>query len=502
MLLGDLLRSIPDVQVQGIPRIPVTGVMYDSRRVRAGNIFVGIRGEKADGTAFFKDAVRRGATVLAAEEAAGHIEGVAVLRVRDARQFLAQAACVFYMDPTSRLKLVGITGTNGKTTTSFLVDAIFRQAGLGSCLAGTTGMKIRGDWRPTDRTTPEAPDLMLFFHEAELAGCSHGVMEVSSHALALKRVLGFRFAAGVFTNLTPDHLDFHRDMESYYRAKKLLFAPDGENRVASAVINIDDPYGRRLAAEVPCPVLSYGVSAGADVRMIDCDLGPAGTDLTIGSPVGELRFRSRLVGRPNACNVLAAAAAALSVGLGIDAIGPGIGSLQGVPGRMERVDAGQPFLVVVDYAHTPDALEKLLETVRSLPHRNLITVFGCGGDRDKSKRPLMGEIAARLSDRVIATSDNPRSEDPRAILAEIEPGLQKGLARHEIVPDRRLAIRAALAEADEGDAVVLAGKGHENYQVIGAQVLPFDDRAVARELILERLGRGWGNGQNRMSGSK
>ncbi len=489
MLLGDLLKTIPDVEICGIPRIPVTGVTHDSRRIRAGNIFVGIRGEKTDGSRFFKDAVRSGAAALAAEEQVEQIAGVATLKVRDARRFLAQAARAFYLDPSSRLMLVGITGTNGKTTTSFLLDAIYRQAGLHSCLAGTTGMKIGNEWRPTDRTTPEAPELMLFLHEAAIVGCTHGVMEVSSHALALKRVLGIRCAAGVFTNLTPDHLDFHRDMESYYQAKKLLFSPEGENRVATAVVNADDPYGRRLSSEISCPVLRYGFDASADVRMLDCRFGSQGTDFAIGSPKGEFRLHSPLVGRPNASNVLAAVAAALSLGLGEGAIAPGIESLQGVAGRMERVDAGQPHLVIVDYAHTPDALETLLETMRALPHGKLITVFGCGGDRDRSKRPVMGEIAARLSDRVIATSDNPRSEAPLSILSEIEPGLRKGPARYEIVPDRREAIAAALAGADPGDAVVIAGKGHETCQVVGTRVLPFDDRSVARELIVEKLNR-------------
>ncbi len=483
MLLGDLLRTIPDVEVHGITGIPVTGVAYDSRRVGAGNIFVGIRGGRSDGTSFFADAVKLGAAALAAEEDARPGIGVTTLKVKDARKFLAQAAVAFHMDPSSRLRLVGITGTNGKTTSSFLVDAIFRQAGLPSCLVGTTGMKIRDEWRRTDHTTPEAPDLMDFLHEAEAAGCSHGVMEVSSHALVLKRVFGIRFAAGVFTNLTPDHLDFHHDMESYYQAKRLLFTSAGENHVGAAVINIDDPFGKRLAGETPCPVMSFGFDAHADVRMIDCRYGSRDTALVIGSPIGELRLHSRLVGRPNASNVLAAVAASLSLGLPSDAIAGGVESLQGVAGRMERVEAGQPFLVIVDYAHTPDALEKLLETVRALPHENVITVFGCGGDRDRTKRPVMGEIAARLSDRVIATSDNPRSEDPKAILAEIEPGLEKGPARYDIVPDRREAIAAALAAAADGDVVVLAGKGHEARQVIGERAIPFDDRVVARELI-------------------
>ena len=487
MLLGDLLRSIPETGARRLPRVPVTGIAYDSRRVRAGNMFVGIRGEKTNGARFFDDAVRGGAVALVSDEECERITGVVTVRVGDARKFLAQAARVFYLDPPSRLKLAGITGTNGKTTTSYLLDAIYRESGLFSCLAGTTGMRIGKEWRATDRTTPEAPELMSFLHEAAMMGCSHAAMEVSSHALELKRVFGIRCAVGVFTNLTPDHLDFHHDMESYYRAKRILFMPEGENHVGTAVINNDDAYGRRLASEIPCRVVKYGFDEGADVRASECRFEADGTEMVIGSPAWVIRLRSRLIGRPNAYNVLAAAAAALSLDLHTEAIRRGIESLSGVAGRMERVDAGQPFLVIVDYAHTPDALAKLLETVRGLPHKKLITVFGCGGDRDRTKRPVMGEIAARLSDRVIATSDNPRSEDPAAILKEIEPGLKKGPAAYEMVEDRRAAIKAALAGVEEGDAVVIAGKGHETYQVIGTQTLPFDDREVARELLRRRM---------------
>jgi UDP-N-acetylmuramoyl-L-alanyl-D-glutamate--2,6-diaminopimelate ligase len=480
------MRAIPETGVRRLPRVPVTGITYDSRRVRTGNMFVGIRGEKTDGTRFFKDAVRGGAVALVSEEESGRIPGVVTVQVGDARKFLAQAARAFYLDPPSRLKLAGITGTNGKTTTSYLLDAIYRESGLFACLAGTTGMRIGQEWRATERTTPEAPDLMSFLHEAAMMGCSHGVMEISSHALELKRVFGVRCAVGLFTNLTQDHLDFHHDMESYYRAKKILFTPEGENQVETAVINTDDDYGRRLASEISCRVVRYGFGEEADVRATECRFEADGTEMVIGSPAWVIRLRSRLIGRPNAYNVLAAVAAALSLDLHTEAIRRGIESLAGVTGRMERVDAGQPFLVIVDYAHTPDALAKLLETVRGLPHKKLITVFGCGGDRDRTKRPVMGEIAARLSDRVIATSDNPRSEDPAAILNEIEVGLKKGPAAYEMVPDRRAAIEAAVAGAEKGDAVVIAGKGHETYQVIGTQVLPFDDREVARAVIRKK----------------
>ena len=308
---------------------------------------------------------------------------------------------------------------------------------------------------------------------------------------------------GVFSNLTPDHLDFHRDMESYYRAKRLLFVPEGGNQLEVAAVNIDDPFGARLAGEIPCPVLRYGFGAGAEVRALDAadrragvrGTGPiAGTDLRLATPRGELRVSSRLIGRPNAYNVLAACSAGLALDLEPDVLRRGLESLEGVPGRMERVDCGQPFTVVVDYAHTPDALEGALLTLAELPHRRIITVFGCGGDRDRAKRPVMGRIAATRSDVVIATSDNPRSEQPERILAEIQAGLDQGGAERHVMPDRREAIAAALERAELGDIVLIAGKGHETYQVVGDRSFPFDDRDVARR-VLTGLGntRGFAN---------
>jgi len=306
---------------------------------------------------------------------------------------------------------------------------------------------------------------------------------VSSHALALKRVFGTRFVIGVFSNLTPEHLDFHRDMESYYQAKRLLFLPEGENQVELAVINTDDPWGRRLASEVPCPVLCYGLSANAKVRVLGFHLQANGSDLRIATPKGDIQLRTRLIGRPNVYNVLAAVASAIGLGMELADIRSGIEELGGVSGRMELIDCGQPFIVAVDYAHTPDALEKALETLTHLPHGKIITVFGCGGDRDRTKRPVMGEIASRMSDYVFATSDNPRSESPAQILAEIEQGLQRGKAKYHLLVDRREAIATAISEAGQGDVVLIAGKGHEDYQILGNRTIPFDDRVVARDIL-------------------
>ncbi len=484
MLLEEMLARIPGVELTGDPCVDIRGISHDSRAVGKGFLFVAIKGERTDGMRFLGEAIERGASAFACEDLPPPGPAIPALRVADARRFLAEAARVFYEDPTAELKLVAITGTNGKTTTSYLLDSIFRQAGLQACVVGTIGSRISGASFPALHTTPEASDLMAFLRRAATEGCTHGALEVSSHGLVLKRVYGARFAAAVFTNLTQDHLDFHQDMESYYQAKRLLFVPAGGNRVEASVINTDDTYGRRLVEDAARPVLTFGWQAGADVHVLSHESRADGTGLSLASPEGDLRIQSRLVGRPNVYNIMAATGAALCLGIGRESIRKGIEALKGVPGRMELVDAGQPFTVIVDYAHTPDALRNLLDTAALLPHSNLITVFGCGGDRDKSKRAAMGRIAGRMSGLVVATSDNPRSEDPLAILGEIESGLKEASACYTVIPDRRAAIEYALSAARKGDVVLIAGKGHETRQVIGARTLPFDDRAVARELIL------------------
>lgn len=486
MLLSELLAKLPGVELRGDPCVRIEGVAYDSRQVRAGDLFIAISGEKADGNQYLHQAVERGAVALASERSMDSESAVACLKVHNAREFLAQASLILYQDPTSRLNLAAITGTNGKTTTSYLIGSIYREAGLRSCLVGTIGMKIGDRSYPSKHTTPEAPDILRLLHQAVLEGCTHGVMEVSSHALALQRVLGMRFRVGVFTNLTRDHLDYHQNMESYYEAKRLLFTSGSSAGLETAVINTDDPYGSRLAAEIgsTCRVLSFGLNAAAGIHPTNFRNHIHGTDIHIATPAGKISIHSRLIGRPNLYNVMAATGAALVQGIGLETIRLGVEALAGVPGRMERVEAGQPFTVIVDYAHTPDALQNLLDTLHQLPHRKLITVFGCGGDRDRTKRPLMGEVASKMSDFVIATSDNPRSEDPLKILEEIEPGLKLGPAAYTLIPDRREAIGRAISLCEKGDIVAVAGKGHEDYQIIGARVNSFDDRVVAREWIL------------------
>jgi UDP-N-acetylmuramoyl-L-alanyl-D-glutamate--2,6-diaminopimelate ligase len=489
MLLSKALDRIPGIRLTGNAYADFYGISYDSRSIRKGDLFVAIKGEKSDGARFIPQAIERGAAAIASETQVALGPAVGNVMVPDARRFLAEISREFYQDPSEELKLAAITGTNGKTTTSYLLESIYRHAGIRSCLAGTIGMRIGAQSFHSAHTTPESSDLTKFLRQAVLEGCTHGALEVSSHALTLKRVFSTRFRVAVFMNLTRDHLDFHKDMESYFQAKQLLFAAENGNRVESAVINADDPYGRRLAGTTRCTVVRFGFDQDSEIHVQAHHSRVDGTDLTLRTPAGVLRFRLRLIGRPNIYNVMAATGAALSLGIQPEEIRRGIEDLEGVPGRVERVDAGQDFAVIVDYAHSPDALENLLNTVSQLPHTKLITVFGCGGDRDRSKRPIMGEIAVRMSDCVIATSDNPRSEDPMAILGEIETGMRKGPAPYKIVPDRRKAIESALSVAGKGDVVVIAGKGHEDYQILGGQTIHFDDREAARELIGELVKR-------------
>ena len=485
MILKDALQWIPGVESAGNINVPFTGIAYDSRSVRENDLFVAVRGEKTDGALYIASAAANGAAAAASEQPPGDMLTIPHIRVKDARKFLAEITHVFYSSPCRELKLAAVTGTKGKTTTVWLIDSICERAGLASCLMGTIEMKIRDERFASIHTTPEAPDIGRFFRRALDRGCTHGALEVSSHALAQKRVYGAKFTVGVFTNLSHDHLDFHGNMEAYYQAKKILFTQENGNEIEIAVINTDDSWGRRLADEINIPATTFGFLPSADIHVKDWRSRLDGTDLALHTPEGEIVFHSRLVGRTNAYNIMAATGAALGMGLTGEQIRAGVEALSGIPGRMERVDAGQDFLVVVDYAHTPASLENLLETVKRLPHRKLITVFGCGGDRDRAKRPVMGEIAARFSDMVIVTSDNPRSEDPAAIIEEIEPGLKKGTADCVINPDRRSAIREAINMACKDDIVIIAGKGHETYQIVGETRLHFDDREVAREMINE-----------------
>jgi UDP-N-acetylmuramoyl-L-alanyl-D-glutamate--2,6-diaminopimelate ligase len=467
----------------------VTGVSYDSRTVTAGQVFVALRGQHADGTAFARQAIERGAAAIVSEQPAA--EGVRVpwAMVEDARLALAVIATTFYRDPSREMQVIGITGTNGKTTTAYLVASIFEAAGIRCGLLGTVAYRIGDVVHEATRTTPEAPDVQALLRQMVDEGCGACAMEVSSHALSLRRVDGMTFAAGVFTNLTRDHLDFHADMDEYFRAKRRLF--EMLPRDAPSLLNLDDPRGSALIDAGGRPV-TYAIGRAADITPGPLSFSLDGLTFDVRTPRGTLHVRSTLVGRPNVYNILAAVSTAIALDLPFDAIERGVQALAGVPGRFEMVSGKKDEVtVVVDYAHTDDALRNLLETARPLAAGRLITVFGCGGDRDRTKRPLMGAVAGRLSDLIVITSDNPRSEDPNRIIEEIQRGITADTRKDAgqrllTIADRGAAIAKAIELARPGDLVLVAGKGHEKYQVIGDRVLPFDDVAVAREALSRR----------------
>jgi len=485
MTLTEMLASV--ALKRGIPPAlageTVSGLEYDSRKVSAGALFFAFPGSRTDGRRFAEDALARGALAVAAES--DPPEGLAGrwVQVEHGRQALALAARNFYNKPDERLGLTGITGTNGKTTTGFLFDSVLRAAGRVTALVGTIEYHLAGRVLPAVNTTPESLDLVRIFAELELLGGSHATMEVSSHALALGRVYGLRFHTAVFTNLTRDHLDFHGDMDSYFAAKRTLFEGAGAPPPHFAALNRDDKYARLIRAAPGSEAIWYGLGAGASLRASRISSGPNG--LRFDAQYGKLHLAlaSPLIGRINVYNILAACAAGLSYGVAPEIIERGIAALRAVPGRFERIDEGQPFTVVVDYAHTDDALRNAIAVARGLKPKRVITVFGCGGDRDRSKRPLMGQAAAEASDLVVLTSDNPRSEDPLAIMNDALVGIRRTDTPHVVEPDRGAAIAYALKKALPGDIVILAGKGHETYQVLKDRTISFDDRAVARKVL-------------------
>jgi UDP-N-acetylmuramoyl-L-alanyl-D-glutamate--2,6-diaminopimelate ligase len=460
--------------------VEISALAYDNRQVVPGTLFFCVRGFTRDGHEFAPDAVARGAAALVVERPLGL--GVPEVVVESARAAMAPAAARFYRDPSAELDVVGITGTNGKTTTAFLVRALLEAAGRQCGLLGTVTSFVGGVERPVERTTAEAIDLQRSFRAMRDGGDVACAIEVSSHALELGRADAIQFAAAIFTNLTQDHLDFHPTMEDYFRAKRRLFEADP--RVA--VVNVDDPYGLRLAQELEADgrlVLTFAIDHEASYRATDLESGFGGSSFTALTPEGPIALSTPLPGRFNVQNVLGAVAAVRALGVPLEQIAAALPQAGRVPGRFEPVDEGQPFAVLVDYAHTPDALENVLKAARALTHGRLHCVFGCGGDRDRAKRPQMGAIAARLADHVLVTSDNPRSEDPQTIIDEIVRGTDHGpLVAVEV--DRRAAIGQAVAAAKPGDVVVIAGKGHEQGQEFaGGEKLPFDDVTVAREAL-------------------
>lgn len=486
MKLSELLEDVPVRGIDGDAAVEIAAVVADSRQAKPGSLFVAIPGLVTDGIRFTQDAIERGAAAIVVEGDAA-VDGAVAVRVDDARASLARIAANFYGRPAEKLSIVGVTGTSGKTTTSKMIESIFDATGSPAGLIGTIEYRAGSIRETADRTTPDAVVLQKWFAKMVEENVRHGVMEVSSHALALKRTEGVRFAAGVFTNLSRDHFDFHKDFEDYFQAKRKLFDQiDRTRRVA--VLNIDDEYGRRLASELGSAALTFGVSG--DIRpSADFRISIEGLEGSLETPAGNVKVRSRLLGHPNLSNWMAAVGAAIAVGIERKHIEEGIRNLEGVRGRFERVGDGTSPAVLVDYAHKPDALEKLLLATRELAgDRRVVVVFGCGGDRDQGKRSVMGEIAARLADATVITSDNPRSEDPRTILRQIEDGARSaaGGGTIEVIEDRRAAIERAIEIGGTDGVVVVAGKGHENYQMIGDRIVHFDDREEVEAVLSRR----------------
>jgi UDP-N-acetylmuramoyl-L-alanyl-D-glutamate--2,6-diaminopimelate ligase len=495
--LSEIFQGLETALPASAGSMEIRQVACDSRKVRPGALFFALHGAKADGNTFMEDAIKRGAVAIASEEQfPGALPtGVAWIQVREARKTMAITAANFLGHPANALQLVAVTGTNGKTTTTSVIDAIVKASGAKTGLFGTIAYHTPlGDY-PAPNTTPESVDLQGFFAEIRDAGGKYAVLEASSHSLAMDRLWGCHFQAAVFTNLTREHMDFHKTFDDYFAAKRRLFAGTGAGAPEVAVLNTDDEFGRSLTG-LAKKTVTYGLESYADITTKKFQLTFDGLTFTAHTPSGKVDVVSRLVGRINVYNLLAAIGAAQALGLSNEVIENGIRNLESVSGRFQRIDLGQPFLVIVDYAHTDDALEKLIRTAQELnPKGRTITLFGCGGEKDRTKRPVMGEVTGRLSDLTILSSDNPRSEDPLKIISDIIVGLQKTAGKYLIEPDREKAIGMAMEEARSGDIVLLAGKGHENYQILADRTFEFDDREMARRALRERGFAGPRNGQ-------
>ena len=497
MTLAALLQSL-EGQVRILDRrgnldVFVHAITDDSRAVSPHSLFVAVKGERVDGHEFISEAMNGGMVALVSQQPLDEV-ALPFVRVDDSRKALGLLGSCFYEEPSSHMRMIGVTGTNGKTTTTYICKALLEALGRPVGLIGTVAYQIGERSIPATHTTPGSLELQQLLAEMVAGGCTTAVMEVSSHALAQDRTSGCEYDVAVFSNLTQDHLDFHKTMEEYFQAKLRLFSglKKGLKANKRAIVNIDDPYGHRIVEHCPAPVWTYALKAKADLRAEAVRLSLQGTTFTAATPVGSFPIKSHLVGEHNVYNLLAAIGVALHEGATPAQIREAVARVTNVPGRFERVIAGQPFTVAVDYAHTEDALIRLLTAAQALKTGRIITVFGCGGDRDRGKRPKMGEAAVRYSDVVILTSDNPRTEDPRSILEQVEVGVLEALrqrphVRYRKMPDRREAIEEAVREARNTDTVLIAGKGHEDYQIIGTKKVHFDDREVARDAI-ERLG--------------
>jgi len=491
--LKDLLQVMTVVGQAGDENLEIKGIAYDSRKVKPGYLFVCIEGFKTDGHNYINSALANGAVAVVVQRQVPGLEGVTWVQVPDTRRALAQLSARFYDYPANKLTMVGVTGTNGKTTVTHLIEAILKENGHKTGLVGTIHNKIGEQVFPVTNTTPMALELQELLAEMVDQGVEYAIMEVSSHALELGRVEECEFDVAVFTNITQDHLDFHGTMDNYLAAKGKLFAGLEKNGVKKhrkyGIINKDDPHHQYLIERTNGVVITYGVENQADLMAYQINIQGSGVTFDVTTPRGTVRIRLSTTGMFSVYNALAAIAVGLVEGIDLEVIKKALEGVRGVAGRFEPVDEGQDFAVIVDYAHTPDGLENILKTAREFAEGRIITVFGCGGDRDKTKRPIMGRVAAQLSDFSVITSDNPRSEDPAAILDEVEAGAKEvvGSEKYVKLADRREAIEYAVKLAKAGDIVIIAGKGHETYQIIGDQTLDFDDREVARAVIRDKL---------------
>jgi UDP-N-acetylmuramoyl-L-alanyl-D-glutamate--2,6-diaminopimelate ligase len=485
MRLEKLFESIPVLGIAGSMDVDIEGLAYDSRQVKPGWLFIAVPGHEADGSEYITDALSHGAVAVVSENGLDLGASATHIQVPDARRALAEVANAFHGDLSREMKVVGITGTNGKTTTAYMIRDLLRDGGFMPGLLGTVAYEIGEHSIPASRTTPEAPDIHALFRKMRDAGCDSAVMEVSSHAIALQRIHGIDFAISVFTNLTQDHLDYHRDMETYFDVKaKLFHAREAAENRPVVVINIDDPWGRRLAEDerVEAEVVTYGFGEDAMVRATAATVEGSGTRFRVHTPWGEAKIHLQLLGRFNIHNALAALSVGGLSGIALDGMAQSLANIASIPGRLERIPNRKHKQVFVDYAHTDDALRNVLETLREICKGKLIVVFGCGGNRDRGKRKLMGQAAAALADFVIITSDNPRQEEPAAIIGDIMEGFA-GQETFEVVLDRRAAIEAGIQRMGRKDILLVAGKGHETYQVLKETIIPFDDRETVREIL-------------------
>lgn len=490
--LKDLVALLPEAEVTGNLEQLIQGIVHDSRKAMPGALFVCLTGNKVDGHNFINQAKKNGAVAVLVEKYVNDLEDMAVIKVPDTRTAMREIAPFFYDYPGRKLRMIGVTGTNGKTTTTYLIRQILREAGYKVGVIGTIQILIEDKVLPISNTTPDVIDLQTVLSEMEINGIDYVVMEVSSHALALERIAGCEFDVGVFTNMTRDHLDFHNTFDNYAAAKANLFKMLGDKTNVksgkTAVINIDDPVADFMLSSANCTKMTYGVQKRADLLATDIKIEADGAKFVICTPQGNISLSLNITGLFNVYNVLGAVGASLAEGVGLQAVKQALESFKSVPGRFELIDAGQQFSVIVDYAHTPDGLENILKTAKEFAKKRIIVVFGCGGDRDRTKRPIMGALAVKYADVVIATSDNPRTEDPEKILDEIESGIiqaNKDNKPYKRIADRREAIFSAIALAEKDDIVIIAGKGHETYQILKDRTISFDDREVARDAIKE-----------------